>query len=585
MKTDLLKLFKKGFTFSKLDKIEEAAKRMTLTEKLVFYGFATLLILSTIFMLWRVNNLLLVEVPKEGGELKEGIIGTPRFINPLLAFTDADRDLTTLVYSGLLKATSDGNYIPDLAETYSVSEDGLKYTFTIRKDAVFHDGKPVTADDVIFTIGKATDPLLKSSKRPSWEGVNVRKLSDKEIQFVIREPYAPFLENATLGILPKHIWEHVASDQFPFSEYNIKPVGSGPYEVTNLKRDSGGLPVYYQLEPFSDYTLGSPFIKDIYINIYTSEADLVKAYKDGKIHSLSGISPQYATVLKKDGAPIVNSYLPRVFGVFFNQNKASVLSNKAVRQALDIGLDKEKIVGTVLLGYGVAIDSPIPPELLKNGSISEKEANQDRIKAAKEILENDGWKLNSSTGIYEKKTKSQTEVLKFSISTSNAPELKQVAELVKEEWRKIGVDVEVLVFEQGDLNQNIITPRDYQALLFGEIVGRDLDFYPFWHSSGRNYPGLNIALYTNSKVDKLLEDARKIQGKGARVAKYEEFETEVKNDVPAVFIYSPEFIYIIPEKIKGVSLGQLTIPAERFLNIHDWYIETENVWRIFVPKN
>ena len=583
MKTELSKLFQKSFQFKKLEKIERAVLNMTLTEKLVFLILASILMSSTLFMLWQVNKEFLVEVPHHGGELSEGIIGTPRFINPLLAYTDADRDISALVYSGLLKATPQGNLVPDLAEKYTVSKDGLKYTFTIRKDATFHDGYSVTADDVIFTLQKAIDPLLKSPKRPNWEGVTVAKKGTREVEFIIKNPYSPFLENTTLGILPKHIWGNIESDQFPFSQYNVEPTGSGPYIIKKLKRDARGLPVYYQLESFDEYTLGRPYIKDLYIKVYTNEENLLKAYSDGEIESLSNISPKEAVALKKNGARIEVSNLPRIFGIFFNQNKASVLSNKAVRLALDKGLNKENIVSKVLLGYGVAIDSPIHP-----GPISARNktstSSKNGVEEAKKILENDGWKMNPVTKIFEKKTKKSTEILKFSVSTANITELKLAALMVKEQWNEIGVDVEILVFEQGDLNQNIIAPRDYDALLFGEIVGRDMDFYPFWHSAGRNYPGLNIALYTNSKVDKLLEEVRGVLSKEDRIKKYLEFEKEIKKDLPAIFIYSPKFIYIIPDDISNIQLGQPTISAERFLNIHNWHIETEKIWKIFIPK-
>ncbi|OHA93661.1 MAG: hypothetical protein A2W58_02350 [Candidatus Zambryskibacteria bacterium RIFCSPHIGHO2_02_38_10.5] len=146
----------------------------------------------------------------------------------------------------------------------------------------------------------------------------------------------------------------------------------------------------------------------------------------------------------------------------------------------------------------------------------------------------------------------------------------------------MGADVEVKIFEIGDLNQNIIRPRKYDALLFGEIVGRDLDLYPFWHSSQRVDPGLNIALYTNIKANKLLENIRKETDETLQKKYFDAFKKEIKNDVPAVFTYSPYFIYLIPKKIHNVTLGTLTTPSERFSNIFEWYIETNHVWKIFI---
>ena len=180
-----------------------------------------------------------------------------------------------------------------------------------------------------------------------------------------------------------------------------------------------------------------------------------------------------------------------------------------------------------------------------------------------------------------KGSKKNIITLSFSISTGDAPELKATAYLLQEQWKKIGADVQVKIFEIGDLNQNIIRARKYDALLFGEIVGRDLDLYPFWHSSERVDPGLNIALYTNIKADKLLENIRKTTDSAEREKYFNSFNKEIASDMPAVFTYSPYFIYLIPAKVHNVTLGVLTTPSERFNEIEKWYIETNNIWKIF----
>ena len=206
---------------------------------------------------------------------------------------------------------------------------------------------------------------------------------------------------------------------------------------------------------------------------------------------------------------------------------------------------------------------------------------EERKKSAREMLENNGWEFDEETKIWGKKTKKSESQLRFSLSTSDTPELKAVAEIIVEEWRELGAEVSLKIFESGDLNQNVIRPRKYDALLFGEIVSRELDLFAFWHSSQRNDPGLNIALYANITADKLLEDARAATDRNVMIEKYEEFEKEVDADVPAVFVYSPDFIYITPKNVKALELGAVTTPAERFLNIHQWYIATDKIWNFF----
>ncbi|MBX4210396.1 hypothetical protein KW783_00290 [Candidatus Parcubacteria bacterium] len=556
-----------------------------MTEKIIFYVLVAIFSGSALIILWKVNERFLVEVPDRGGTLTEGIIGTPRFINPLLAISDADRDLTSLVYSGLLKATPEGDLIPDLAESYSISNDGLTYDFVLKKNISFHDGAPVTADDVEFTIQKAQDPALKSSRRANWEGVTVQKVSAQEIKFVLKQPYAPFIENLILGILPKHIWKYADSDQFTFSSYNTSPIGTGPYKIRDIRKNSGGFPVQYNLVPFTKYALGEPYISHLVIKFYSNENAIVEALRDKSIQSANSISPEDAKSLKNNGARIETSALPRIFGVFFNQNQAPIFVHHEVREALQAAVDKQKILDDVLKGYGTVIDSPIPSRILDIRATSTSAIGTSTpLERAAKILETNGWKINPDTGIREKKVKSNVEQLTFSISTSDAPELKAAAQSIASAWNTLGAHVDVKVFEAGDLNQNIIRPRKYDTLLFGEIIGRDLDLYPFWHSSQRNDPGLNIAMYANIKVDKLLEDARTISNASDRFAKYQAFNNEIKKDIPAVFTYSPDFIYIIPKSVKNMTLSNITTPSERFLDINHWYIETNKVWKIFAPE-
>lgn len=250
---------------------------------------------------------------------------------------------------------------------------------------------------------------------------------------------------------------------------------------------------------------------------------------------------------------------------------------------MDMASPKETIVENVLGGYGTPIDGPLPPGLFSwSGERAYTSSYEERFQSAQELLSKNGWELNPQTGVLEKGSGSARMTLSFSISTGDAPELKAVVTELANAWRKLGAEVEILVFETGELNQNVIRPRKFEALLFGEVVGRDADVYPFWHSSQRNDPGLNIALYANTRVDKLLENARRANDLETRESNYKAFYDEIRNDVPAVFLYSPSFLYVLPEKVESVSLGGLSASHDRFLSIRDWYIETDKVWEIFV---
>lgn len=571
-------LFSKRWDLPKSELAKKAIDSFSITEKTLFGFFGAVFVISSIALLYKVNTSFMVEVPDRGGELSEGIIGSPRFVNPLLAMSDADKDITSLVYSGLMKVTADGTLRPDLAQEYAVSSDGLTYTFTLKSDATFHDGEPVTADDIIFTIEKAQDATLKSPKRGSWDGITVAKISDTEVQFILKQPYGPFLENTTLGILPKHIWKDATSEQFSFSEYNIEPIGSGPYRVKSVRKNSAGIPIGYTLKSFSDYALGEPYVSALSIQFYTDEKALSSALSKGDVESGYGLSAETAHALEEKGSRIEKSILPRTFAVFFNQSQAPVFANKEVRRALNASVNKDAIVSSVLFGYGHSIDGPIPTEATSADSRTEDE----RIAEATAILTKAGWtRTSTSSGEWIKKDKKSTQKLSFSIATGDAPELKAAAQMIVQDWTKLGAQVDLQIYETGDLNQNIIRPRKYDALFFGEVIGRNLDFYPFWHSSQRTDPGLNIATYVNSSVDKLLEDARGTSDESIRDKKYEEFASIIKEDQPVVFVYAPSFLYVLPSKMKGVHVGELTTPSERFANIEEWYIATSNIWNIF----
>ncbi|MBI4692013.1 MAG: hypothetical protein HY773_01015 [Candidatus Terrybacteria bacterium] len=554
-------------------------RNFSLKEKIVFFSLAIIFAASFLSLLWKINNIFLIEIPASGGALTEGAIGTPRFINPVLAMSDADRDMTNLIYSGLLRPDNKGNLIPDLAEKFEISRDSLSYTFFLKQNLVWHDGKPITSDDIIFTIQQAKDPNIKSPRRASWEGVEVEKLGDLSVRFSLEKPYVPFLENATIGILPKHIWKEAMSDQMSFSEFNIKPVGSGPYKIKKINKNSSGIITSYEMVSNKNFALGKPHIKNLILRFYPSEKDLLNAYLKGSIDSISAIAPQSAEKIKRNSSNLKTLSLPRVFGVFFNQNNAPIFSKKEIRSGLNLATDKKRIIDEVFQGFGTKIDYPIPPGTF--GALPPEEEIFSPEKARALLLKN-GWTFDEKEKIWEKKNKGDILRLEFSLATSDTPDLKQTAELLKSMWEAVGIKVKIKIFEIGDLNQNIIRPRKYDALLFGEVVGRDSDPFAFWHSSQRNDPGLNIALYTNIKVDKLLEQARTISDEDERREKYEEFQREVVKDAPAIFLFSPKFIYLLPNYLKGTEeMESITAPSERFSQIYKWHIKTDKIWKIF----
>lgn len=569
----------KEFRLKGGEKLITTINSFSATEKVIF-GFLTIIALvSALVVAWKVNSYFLVPIPASGGSFSEAMIGLPRSINPVLAITDTDKDLSTLIYAGLMKYDGD-ELVPDMAESYTISEDGLVYTFKLKDNLYFHDGTPLTTDDVEFTIQKIQDSDVKSPRRVDWASVNMNKISPTEIQFTLRQPYVPFLANATIGILPKNLWKNLDADQFVFNQRNLEPVGSGPYKISGIEKDKAGSPTSYSLSAFSKYHTGKPHISHITINFYQNEDAVIGAYKNGLIENFAGLSPQrvHEVASTTKDVVIVHNPLPRIFGVFLNQNNAPVLANKEVRQALNLAADKNKIIDEVLNNYGVAINGPLPVKAATTTPSLEEIQTKTaaNMQAAKDLLTKNGWQINSN-GIFEKKG----QILEFSIATADSADLKKAAEIVKSNWEQMGASVSIKVFEYGDLSQNIIKTRKYDALLFGEIISKTSDLYAFWHSSQRNAPGLNVSMYVNSRADGLLEEARITYDSKVRDSMYQSLRRIIEDDVPAVFLYSPEYIYLMSDKIHGYNLNAVTNHSDRFYGIEKWYIATDYVWKVF----
>ncbi|MCH7883256.1 peptide ABC transporter substrate-binding protein [Patescibacteria group bacterium] len=584
MKKKLSSIFFKRIDFPSFLELRIVFRGLHVWEKVTVLILIFIMGIGTVGVWTQLQNRFALALPISGGSFKEGIVGIPHLVNPLLASTDVDRDLVNLLYAGLMKPDGHGELEKNMASAVEISQDGLSYTFTLKNDLVWHDGEPLTTRDIAFTIQAVKNPALKSPLRANWEGVEIEVIDDKTIRFWLKRAYAPFLGNATLGILPKHIWKDTTPEQFSLSELNRRVIGSGPYKIQRIKRNTEGIVTVYRLKAFKSYALKKPFITRIELLFYNSEDELLTAFKKGGVDAASSLSAENVNSLREEKnieKRLKTLTLPRIFGVFFNQNKSELLQSKKIREALDKAVDKPRLVEEVLGGYGVTLDDPIPPDIVEYAPPFQ--LTSFNLASAEAILENAGWKINDETKIREKKEKKKGSVeLQFSLSTANTPELVAVAQRLRTMWQTLGVKTDIRIFEIGDLNQNVIRPREYEALLFGEVIGLDPDLFAFWHSSQMNDPGLNIALYANKNVDKLLEEARTITDRAKRKNKYVEFLKEIRQDVPAVFLYSPHYLYIAPPSLKGFDTEIITIPGERFANVHRWHMYTERVWKIFV---
>ncbi len=517
------------------------------------------LILFAVSLVWLAGWFIIThrsEVPAVGGTYTEGLIGEPQFINPLYASaSDVDADLTRLVYSGLFKYDSVSGFVPDLASSYEISEDQTVYTINIRDDAYWHDGEPVRASDVVFTIQSIQNPDYKSPLAVTFQGVSVVQAGDKTVQFILPEPFGPFLSTLTVGVIPSHVWEEIAPIRATLTEINLTPVGSGPYEFSKFTKDKKGNIRSYTLERNPEYYGGTSYLEELTFKFYSDNLTAVDALKNKNVEGLAFVPADLvAEVEKIRGVEILRPALPQVTAIFFNEERNELLADDDVRQALAQAIDKDRIVADVLDGFGQVIHGPILPDQLGyHENIAQQEYDPE---AAMSLLEGQ-------------------EELVFTMTVLDQAEFINAAEIIKEQWAAVGATLEIRVVPVMDLQAMVLSGHNYEMFLTGELSGIDPDPYPFWHSSQASDTGLNLSMYANRKADELLEEARTVTDPAERAAKYIEFQDMLAEDLPAIFLYQPTYRYAIASKIDNVSIDSITIPADRFSRIHEWYTKTK----------
>ena len=520
--------------------------------------------------------------PEIGGKYTEGILGQPRYINPVLAqANDTDRDLARIIFSSLFKYDGQSNLIPDLAQEYTIEEDGLTYNVSLKKNVLWHNGEPLTADDIIFTIKTIQDSEYKSPLKVNWQGVVVEKIDNFTVQFKLNNIYEPFLHNLTVAILPKHLWSGISAQNFPLAEYNLKPVGSGPYKFNKISKDKNGKIESIELIRNENFYLtnndngeAKPFIKQITLKFYNNQADLTEAYQKRQIDGLSFL-PASDQDSFETRCNIHQINLPIYYAIFFNQTKSKLLADKTVRLALAHSINKEEIIANVLKGKGTVVDSPLLEGWMNYSS--ETKIYDFSPKHSQNILEEDGWIDTDEDSFREKEIDDERVDLEINLLTADRPELKQTVQLVKEYWEDIGVKVNLQIINATVIQLDNIRPREYDALLFGEVLGANPDPFAFWHSSQKKDPGLNLSLYQNKDVDKLLEEARQTMNQEDRTQKYAEFQKMITDDIPAIFLYSSTYLYPVSKTIKGIFIERLATYSQRFSQIEDWYIKTKRI--------
>ncbi len=542
--------------------------------RMLLFLFATALV-SCLMFLSRLYLHITVPAPSIGSSYTEGTIGDPHTINPIYASHDADRDISRLIFSGLLMYNRNGSIEPDLAERLEISPDGKTYIITLKKNLQWHDGETITADDIIFTVHMIQNGQFRSPLRSNWQGVNVEKINDGSVRFSLRAPYAPFIENLTLGIIPQHVWQNVTADQAPLHEANLKPVGSGPYQFDQFKQNKDGSISRYQIVRNPHYHHSGPYIQKIVFQFFKNEDEVFSAWRRGIIDGYGGMSPLHSMAINPEKNLLLSFTMPRVFGIFFNPKRAPELEDIRIRQAIAYAIDRNEIVQYQKQNKAVPAEGPLP--WLSDTTVSPVYPHD--LDRARNLLKQAGWKDTNGDGLLDKtitkKTKGKQQPistpLRFTLTTSDWPDLVQTASLVQHQLKNVGIDLIIEKKSYQDIESTVIRPRNFEILLFGQVYGYEPDPFAFWHSSQVKDPGLNITFFSNKKADKILEDIRKTNNAKIRDNAYQNFSDILIKDLPAVFLFSQDYLYVVPTSIQGISPIKISLPSDRFNAINTWY--------------
>lgn len=473
-----------------------------------------------------------IESPAAGGTWREGVVGQPVFINPIISGNDADQDVSRLVFSSLA----------DLSDSIKPDESGREWTVRLKEGLKWHDGQKITSDDIVFTFDTVTNPQAHSPLAPGFEGAIVTRVSELETKFELPSAYVFFdttLKN--LRPIPKHIFGNIPPANFYLSAFVREPVGSGAYRYKSYEKEKDGFISKYTLEVNRSYFGKKPYIKKFVFLFYRDEPSIIKAYNRGEIDGFSTFNPGAIkdVTVRKDVKTITS---PRYYAVFFNPALSLFFKDKTVREALSSAIGRERIVGEVFYGLADPAYGPIPgPE-----------------------------KKNLSSTVISR--------IKFTLTVPDIGPLVAMAEIIRSDWEKLGISVTVAPTRPAEV-QEAIKNRSYEALLFGNILNEPQDLYSFWHSSKRFYPGLNLAMFNNRELDELLDDIRTELDREKRAELVGRAASIISDESAAGFIVFPKYVYITSPRLKGFDPDSATVISDRLNGASDWYLATVRKFR------
>lgn len=554
----------RNLTLSNIKKIPDIVH----LRNLVLFSTITSVVIVAMFVqrFGYLQTYFVKETPNFGGSYSQGVVGTIEKINPLFIQGDAENAVSRLIFSGLTRTVSATNYVPDLAESWTVSSDSLTYNFKLKQNVKWHDGQTFNADDVVFTINLIENPDTRTSLSQVWRGVTVEKVGDFEVKFKLPNAFPKFLDVVNQAILPAHLLSGIDAKNVKLAEFNTKPVGTGPYVFVRF--DQIGTQTEVILESNKTYAIHRPYIDQVRLIMYDDEDTLYKGLERRQVSGVADVPlSKGSAVSKLANLNLTKNYLPQYEVLNFNY-KNEILAIKEVRKAIAAGIDREQIITDALGGNAKEVSVPILPG--RTGYDPKAKGVNYNVSAANDALEKAGW-IKGEDGLRRKEGK----ILKFRLVYMEDLESNKVVDIIRKQLELIGVGIEPVTAGINQISANYIRPRNFDILLIGQNVGIDEDLYSFWHSSQVADPGLNLTGFSDKKVDKLLEQVRRSMDEKYRSDRFKEIQNVLIEEQPALFLYSPLHTSALSKGIKGYAQTRISQSIDMLNNIYDWYINSK----------
>lgn len=519
-----------------------------------------------------------VLAPDRGGTFREGVAGAPQYLSPVWCQGESvDRDLCALIYRGLTRIDKSGQVVPDLAAGWTIDND-TTYTFQLKPEQFWQDGRKVTAADVVFTVNVLQDPsLIDTPGLPSfWRNVQVEQIDDLTVRFTLPQPLAPFLDYTTIGLLPKHRYETVPARELVTQSLAPDPLGAGPMRVAAYETNR------LRLEPSAFYGGSTPYISALEFEFFPDYASVLAAFEAGAIDGIRRILPNDITAAaEREDLQLFSSIESGNVSVLLNLANPNTpfLQDKNVRQALLYALDRESLVNEALHGQGVVAHSLLTPENWAfNPEIPQHGYLPDE---ARRLLDAAGWVDGNGDGVREK----DGQPLRFVLLVRDDNLNRALGAKLAADWAAVGVVADVTPVSFAGMVSDFLAPRTFEVALTSWAQVGDPDPYTQWHSSQTTGSGQNYAGWSNPEADALMEEARRTTDQNVRRELYGQFQAIFADELPALPLYYPVYTYGVSSRVNNVQIGSLNDPSERFRSFADWYIDSRRVPVNQAPAN